>query len=86
MKKRLFIGLLLVAVLALAFSGCGAKKYTVTFDPNGGELVSGSLTQTVKEGESAQLPEVSYGDRVLTWAGDYTNITADTTVTAEWKE
>ena len=86
MKKRIWISLLLIAILALAVSGCGAKKYTVTFDPNGGELVSGSLTQTVKEGESAQAPEVSWGDRVLVWEGDYSNITADTTVKADWLE
>ena len=86
MKKRLFICLLLIAVLALAFSGCGAKKYTVTFDPNGGELVSGELTQTVKEGESAVAPEVAKGDSILTWTGDYANVTADTTVTAQWQD
>ena len=57
MKKRILFFILLVSVLAIAFSGCGAKKYKVTFDPNGGELVSGSLTQTVKEGESAEAPE-----------------------------
>jgi len=86
MKKRILFFILLVSVLAIAFSGCGAKKYTVTFDPNGGELVSGSLTQTVKEGESAEAPEVSWGDRVLVWEGDYSNITADTTVKADWLE
>jgi len=77
--------LLFAALMAALLSGCGSPRYTVTFDLNGGELLSGELTQKVKAGESAELPEVQNGDKVLTWEGDPTNITADTTVTANWQ-
>ena len=85
MKKRVLAIALILILSASLFTGCGTPKYTVTFDLNGGELVSGELTQTVKQGESAQLPEVSFGDKVLSWEGDPENITADTTITARWR-
>ena len=61
-------------------------SYTVRFDPNGGELVSGKLSQTVKEGGSAVPPEVANGDQLLTWDGNWENVTADTVITARWEE
>ncbi len=84
MKRRIWFSVLLIAALAVLVSGCGEKKYTVTFDLNGGELVSGELTQTVKEGQSAVAPEAVKGDSVLVWNGDFSSITADTTIKADW--
>ena len=73
-RKRKLAALLLVAALCLGFiTGCSAPAkptYTVTFDLNGGELISGELTQTVTEGESAVYPQVSNGRLALTWDGE----------------
>ena len=87
MKKRTYlVAVLVLAMLcAGALSGCGGPKtYTVTFDLNGGELVSGELTQTVEEGQSAKLPKAVNGNMTLSWVGDWNNVTADSTVVAEW--
>lgn len=83
--------LILAAVLCAGLvAGCGAEPpkptYTVTFDLNGGELVSGELTQTVTEGESAVYPEAVNGRMALTWDKGVENITADTAVTAQWSK
>ena len=87
MKKQQWLILFLVLALCVGlFAGCGKKTptYTVTFDPNGGDLVSGSLTQTVEEGKDAVLPQVSNGKKVVTWDDGWRNVTSDRTVTAQW--
>ncbi len=86
MKKRNSRIALLLALIMFAWllAGCGATTYTVTFDPNGGELVSGQLTQKVPEGGDAEPPEVENGDMQLRWSGNYTNVTSDSVVTAKW--
>ena len=89
MKKRIGkIGavLLAVALFACLLAGCGTPSYTVTFDLNGGELVSGETEQTVEEGSAAQAPEVTNGRLELSWDKDFSNITEDTVVTAQWSK
>ena len=77
-------GLLLpLLCLCVLLSGC-TKKYEVTFDTNGGRLVAGELVQTIKEGESAVAPTVRNGKQRLSWDTDFSNITGDTVVTAQW--
>ena len=70
-RKTRLAALVLVAALCAGFiTGCGAPAkptYTVTFDLNGGELVSGELTQTVTEGESAVCPEAVNGRLAPAW-------------------
>ena len=100
-KKTKRVTLILIAALCLGFvTGCGAVKsskepeptetpkpvYTVTFDLNGGELISGELTQSVAEGENAVYPEASNGRKELSWDKSAENITADTTITAQWSK
>ncbi len=80
---------LALALITALLAGCGAEsvpEYTVTFDLSGGELVSGSLTQTVKKGESAVPPEASNGRLQLVWDGRWENVTSDQTVTARWEK
>ena len=60
---RKITALLLAAVLAASiFGGCGkdTKKgpYSVRFDLNGGDRVSGELRQEVEKGEAAKEPKV----------------------------
>ena len=88
-RKRMTAALILIAALCIGFvSGCGAEPpkptYTVTFDLNGGELVSGELTQTVTEGENAAYPEAVNGRMAHTWDKSAENITADTNIKAQW--
>lgn len=64
-----------------------ARTYTVTFNPNGGTLVSGTLVQSVAISGSATPPTVSReGYNFISWSGDYTNVTSDRTITANWSE
>ena len=62
-------------------------KYTVTFNGNGGTLVSGSESQTVKYGGSVIAP--TYKRKGYTFESydktNYTNISESFTVTAKWQ-
>ena len=86
MRIRRTLSLLLSLVMLFGLlAGCGGtKKYTVTFDPNGGEVVSGELTQVVGEGDAAEAPEVTNGYMELSWDKDFSGVTGDMTVTAQW--
>ena len=55
MKRGLLF--VLLSLFLLVLSSCG-KSYTVVFDLNGGQLVSGETIQTVKSGEPAFAPVV----------------------------
>lgn len=64
-------------------------EYTVTFDPDGGTLVSGALVQTVEYGRAARAPVVEKKDpygRVmqLSWDRDFGDVREDETVRAVW--
>ena len=89
-SSKLIKVLLTVFVLSLIMifaSSCGKKVnvYTVTFDLNGGTLQSGSTVQQVEEGMSAVAPSVVFGNKLLSWSDDFSNITQDTVITARWQ-
>ncbi|MDY0063990.1 MAG: leucine-rich repeat protein [Bacilli bacterium] len=61
------------------------KTYTVTFEGNGGELISGSDIQTIEHGSSAEEPSfVRDGYQFIGWNAEFNNITSDITITALW--
>jgi len=63
--------------------------YTVTFEPNNGNLQSGVLVQEIYEGHNATPPVVTRaGHTFAGWhpAGGYINITENTTLTALWRQ
>ncbi|NLM19031.1 MAG: trypsin-like serine protease [Clostridiaceae bacterium] len=60
--------------------------YTVTFDINGGTLVSGELEQQVTEGSAATAPIVEKENHKLTWDRNFENITSDILITAQWEK
>ena len=64
------------------------KLFTVTFNTNGGEHDGGGdLAQEVIEGEAAVEPIVSRdGYRFDGWDKDFSNITEQITVTAQWTQ
>lgn len=58
---------------------------TVTFDLNGGKLVSGKLLQHVEIGGTAATPIVSRAGYIFAgWEGEYYNVTSDCIITAIW--
>lgn len=60
-----------------------APQYTVTFVGFGGEIIK---TETVKEGQGATAPEPpkAGGYQFTGWSGNYTAVTKDETVTAQY--
>ncbi len=59
-------------------------KYKVQFDLNGGELVSGELSQTVARGEAAAAPVAVNGKLALSWDIDFSDVRSDLNVKAVW--
>lgn len=88
MKKRFLTVFLSVAMCLLsAFSmiGCKNKTFTVTFDPDGGELVSGELVQVVESASDIVEPELKKeGYTLKGWDTVLAEIDSDTTVKALW--
>ena len=78
-----FIAILAVLLLILF---AGKKSHTVTFDLNGGILISGDVEQRVTQGQSATPPSVAkYGHYLRGWTGSYKSVTRDVTVKAIWE-
>lgn len=62
------------------------KTYTVTFNLNEGDLISGETEQIVEHGNSAVAPEIEREDHILIgWDKDFINIIEDTVVSAVWE-
>lgn len=75
----------IIAVIALIFFA-GKKTHTVTFDLNGGILLSGEIEQRVTQGQNATPPSVAkYGHYLRGWSGSYRSVTQDVTVKAIWE-
>ena len=87
-SKILIICLLVVfaVMTSLCFSGCG-RTFTVTFEGNGGYLVEGETTQTVKNGKDLVSPVFAMdGYNFVGWSEDLAGLNSDTTVQAVWVE
>ncbi len=61
-----------------------ATYYTITFDGNGGTLVSGQEIQQISSGGSAVAPVYENGSLYLYWNVSFVNISQDLLVTAQW--
>jgi hypothetical protein len=105
MREKLFLAGMLGIILAFGIVsvGCdnsgggdsGPKKYTVTFEFNGGTLTSGQATQEIEENKTASVPAVTppadkeadgWTSSVPAIAVPTSPITADVTFTAKWKD
>lgn len=89
-KTKLIIILTLeflaISIILLLIFFAGKKSYTVTFDLNGGILISGDEVQRVTQGQSATPPNVAKdGHYLLGWSGSYHKVTRDSTVKAIWE-
>lgn len=87
-KLAIVLGVEFVAItviLALIFLA-GKKTYKVTFDLNGGTLISGNLEQTVSQGKSATPPVVAKeGCYLHSWSASYKQVTQDIVIEAVWE-
>ena len=62
------------------------QTYVVTFDPNGGILKNGVLTQSVAYGSNATAPTLErVGYTLNGWDKALSNITSDITIKAQWE-
>lgn len=89
-KIKLFIilgiELLAVGIILLLVFFAGKKSYTVTFDLDGGTLISGDLVQEVSQGKAATPPNVIKDGYFLhSWSAPYYQITRDITIRAVWE-
>ncbi len=86
-KKNPAIFIAIVLLLALVLAGCG-KKYTITFNTEGGKRVGGGeLRQNVQKGQSATAPELERSGYIFVdWNDTLTPGDADKTVSAIWKK
>ena len=88
-KSRILSVILLIMAFSCLLVGCKKEPtintYTVTFDANGGGIESGEGVQTVTEGADATPPTVERkGYKFDGWEGNYTAVTADSSVRAKW--
>lgn len=100
MKNRVF-AFLLACTLLLCLPACGSggtpeptpgsadvsslRRYSITFDPNGGDLVSGSLEQHVAGGVIPEAPELArFGYELDGWDPALTAATGNASYTARW--
>ena len=78
-----FVAIVVILILIL-FQG--KKVYTVTFDLNGGTLISGELVQRVTQGQNATAPNVTKdGCYLLEWSNSYFKVTHNVTTRAIWE-
>jgi len=70
----------------VSFTVNAPQNFNVTFDPNGGTRASGGqLSQTVAQNAAATAPVLTRAGFVFGgWNRELTNITANTTITANW--
>lgn len=74
-----------VLMLLLIIFISGKRTYTVTFELDGGTLVSGELVQKVVAGENATPPKVTKDGCTLSeWSKSYKQITKSVTIKAVW--
>ena len=92
MKQKVKLAIILgaeflaIAIVLILIFFSTKKQYTITFDLNGGTLVSGSLEQSVTQGHNATPPSaVKEGHYLRGWSGNYRGVTSDERVTAIWE-
>ena len=92
MKQKIKLGIILgiefiaITVILILIFFAGKKTYKVTFDLNGGTLISGELVQNVPQGKNATPPTVAKdGCHLRSWSASYKQVTHDIVVEAVWE-
>lgn len=83
MKRILVCCIVLIGVL-FALIGCNLEKVTITFDGNGGTLISGQTVQIINKGASAEAPVYVKQGYKLDWDKSTTNLLQSEKITAIW--
>ena len=77
---------LVISTLLILIFSAGKKTYVVTYDLNGGTLISGSLEQHITQGQNATPPVVvKDGAYLHSWSESSNHITKDMTISAVWE-
>ena len=77
---------LVISALLLVVYFKGNTSYKVTFDLDGGTLISGSTEQSVIRGQNADPPIAEKSGYYLhSWSASYERITKDVTIKAIWE-
>lgn len=88
MKNKRLIAVILsltIAIGSMAMFGCGSDPFTVTFDGDGGTLVSGEEVQTIASAKDIVAPTYQKdGYYFEGWSEVLKNIVKDTKVVARW--
>ncbi|MBR7117539.1 MAG: leucine-rich repeat domain-containing protein [Clostridia bacterium] len=92
MKQKIKLGIIfgvefiaVIVILLLVFFA-GKKTYTVTFDLNGGTLLSGDLVQSIVQGGNATPPVAAKdGCYLHSWSASYKQVTKDLVIRAVWE-
>ncbi len=75
-----------IAIVILLVFFAGKKSYTVTFDLDGGTLLSGDLVQEVAQGKNATPPSTAKeGCYFHSWSASYKQVTRDIVIKAIWE-
>ena len=75
-----------IAMILILIFFAGKRVYTVTFDLNGGTLLSGDPVQKITQGHNATPPTVTKeGCYFLKWSGSYKEVTRDVIIEAIWE-
>ncbi len=88
--SKLFTVIVCILMFICTLSACKKEPpppptYSVTFDANGGSILSGDGVQTVTEGADAIPPTVERkGYEFNGWEGSYTSVASDSSVRAKW--
>ena len=92
MKQKIKLGIILgveflaITLILILIFFAGKKSYKVTFDLNGGTLISGELEQVVPQGKNATPPTVAKdGCYLHSWSASYQRITRDIVIEAVWE-
>lgn len=85
-KILLLLSILIISVLSLCTITACAKEFTVSFEGNGGFLVSGETTQIVNSSSKLNPPVFGrYGYEQDGWDIDPSTVKSDATLKAQWK-
>lgn len=84
--NKIFRSCIFTILILLVLTSCTGTTYTVTFDGEGGTLVSGETRQKVKQGESAIAPTFEKeGYDFVSWDKSFDNVKSNLEVKAIWQ-
>lgn len=84
MKLKTFVLIVFTLFVGYFLVGCKTKNYKVTFNANGGTLISGEIEQIIKAGLSATAPVLEKEGHTLSWDVSFDNVNEELIINAVW--